>query len=81
MEPIVSSCGIAVQPDERLGDPARFDYIVVVGGLVDEIERLNPDYVRFLLTDGQPIAKDANFAALPSGLQQKALSQLDKVQS
>jgi phosphate transport system substrate-binding protein len=37
--------------------------------------------VRFLLTDGQPIAKDVNFAALPSGLQQKALAQLDKIQS
>jgi phosphate transport system substrate-binding protein len=39
------------------------------------------DFVRYLLTDGQPIAKDVNFAALPSGLQQKALAQLDKVQS
>jgi len=39
------------------------------------------DYVRYLLTDGQPIAKDVNFAALPPGLQQKALAQLDKVQS
>ena len=48
MNPIQSSAGIVVQPDERLGDPARFDYIVVVGGLVDEIERLNPDYVTFL---------------------------------
>jgi transcriptional regulator GlxA family with amidase domain len=48
MDPIASSCGIAVQPDERLGDPKRFDYVVVVGGLVDEIEGLNPDYVRFL---------------------------------
>ena len=39
------------------------------------------DYVRYLLTDGQPIAKDVNFAALPSGLQQKALAQLDKLAS
>ena len=38
----------SVQPDERLGDPARFDYLVVVGGLVDEIENLHPDTVRFL---------------------------------
>ena len=37
-----------MQPDERLGDPARFDYLVVVGGLVDEIENLHPDTVRFL---------------------------------
>src|SRR5512132_3800361 len=39
------------------------------------------DFVRYVLTDGQPIAKNVNYAALPSGLQQKALAQLDKVQS
>jgi transcriptional regulator GlxA family with amidase domain len=48
LDPIASSCGIVVQPEERLGDPGRFDYLVVVGGLVDEIENLHPDTVRFL---------------------------------
>jgi transcriptional regulator GlxA family with amidase domain len=48
MDPIASSCGVAVQPDERLGDPARFNYLVVVGGLVDEVENLHPDYARYL---------------------------------
>lgn len=48
MDPIPSSCGVAVQPEERLGDPGRFDYLVVVGGLVDEVERLHPETVRFL---------------------------------
>lgn len=48
MDPIASSSGIVVQPEERLGDPTRFDYLVVVGGLVDEIEHLHPDTVRFL---------------------------------
>ena len=43
MDPIASSSGSSVQPEERLGDPARFDYLVVVGGLVDEIENLHPD--------------------------------------
>jgi phosphate transport system substrate-binding protein len=38
-------------------------------------------FVRYVLTDGQAIAKDVNFASLPSSLQQKALAQLDKVQS
>ena len=47
-QPVQSSCGIAVTPDEKLGDPARFDYIVVVGGLIDEIERLDPEYTAFL---------------------------------
>ncbi|MCK1293060.1 GlxA family transcriptional regulator [Bradyrhizobium sp. 30] len=48
MEAITSSCGVAVQSEERLGDPARFDYLVVVGGLVDEVENLHPDAVSFL---------------------------------
>jgi phosphate transport system substrate-binding protein len=36
-------------------------------------------FVRYLLTDGQSVAKDVNFAALPSSLQQKAIAQLDKI--
>lgn len=48
MDPVESSCGIKIQPEEKLGDPTRFDYIVVVGGLIDEIERLHPDHVAFL---------------------------------
>jgi transcriptional regulator GlxA family with amidase domain len=48
MEPIASSSGIVVQPEEPLGDPTRFDYLVVVGGLVDEVEHLHPDTSRFL---------------------------------
>jgi transcriptional regulator GlxA family with amidase domain len=47
-DPVESSCGIMIQPEERLGDPTRFDYIVVVGGLNDENERLHPDHVAFL---------------------------------
>ena len=47
-DPVISSSGIAVQPEERLGDPARFDYIVVVGGLMQELEYLDPDHAEFL---------------------------------
>ncbi|SDE79192.1 GlxA family transcriptional regulator [Limimaricola pyoseonensis] len=35
LEPIRSSCGVTVGPEEKLGDPARFDYVVVIGGLMD----------------------------------------------
>lgn len=45
---VPSSCGIAVQPNERLGDPAKFDYIVVIGGLIDEIPNLSPAYIQYL---------------------------------
>lgn len=48
MDAIPSSCGVLVQPEERPGDPRRFDYLVVVGGLVDETERLDPALVAFL---------------------------------
>ena len=48
MSPMASSCGVTVQPGERLGDPGKFDYIVVVGGLIDEIPNLSPEYTRYL---------------------------------
>ena len=48
MDPVPSSCGVPVQPGERLGDPRRFDYIVVVGGLLEEIPNISPAYTRFL---------------------------------
>lgn len=48
MNPIQSSCGIAVFPDERLGDPTRFDYIVVIGGLISGTEMLGRDEMAFL---------------------------------
>jgi len=48
MDPVPSSCGVTVQPGDRLGDPTRFDYIVVVGGLLEEIPNVSPAYTRFL---------------------------------
>jgi transcriptional regulator GlxA family with amidase domain len=32
--PVPSSCGAAVRPWSRMEDPSRFDYVVVVGGLL-----------------------------------------------
>ena len=48
MKPVTSSSGITVQPEERLGDPLRFDYIVVIGGLMSELQQLEPAYTAFL---------------------------------
>jgi phosphate transport system substrate-binding protein len=39
------------------------------------------EFVRYVLTDGQGLAKDVNFAPLPPSVQQQALAQLDKVES
>lgn len=45
---IESSCGIRIEPEDRLGDPRLFDYIVVVGGLIDDSERLPTEIVAYL---------------------------------
>lgn len=34
MDLVPASCGTAVRPNEELGDPGRFDYVVIVGGLL-----------------------------------------------
>jgi len=48
MEAVTASCGTRVQPTQRLGEPTKFDYIVVVGGLLEEIPNLNPAIIRYL---------------------------------
>lgn len=37
-------------------------------------------FLKFLLNDGQELAKDVDFAALPASLKEKALAQVDKIQ-
>ncbi|WFU12720.1 GlxA family transcriptional regulator (plasmid) [Rhizobium sp. CB3090] len=48
MSAVQSSCGVSVQPNERLGDPTKFDYIVVIGGLIDEIPNISANYIQYL---------------------------------
>jgi transcriptional regulator GlxA family with amidase domain len=36
LDPIRASCGVEVRPWESFGDPGRFDYIIVVGGLLHQ---------------------------------------------
>lgn len=43
-----SSCGIDIQPTSDLADPAGFDYIVVVGGLLHGMPPLAPAIGRYL---------------------------------
>ncbi|WP_294646182.1 GlxA family transcriptional regulator [uncultured Aureimonas sp.] len=58
MSAIPSSSGVSVQPNERLGDPTKFDYIVVVGGVMDDLSGLGANYVSYLAraaTAGVPL--------------------------
>ncbi|MES0049995.1 GlxA family transcriptional regulator [Mesorhizobium sp. M0053] len=48
MNPVRSSCGLTIQPDQRLGDPGRFHYIAVVGGLLEQSSDVGPPYRQFL---------------------------------
>lgn len=48
MRPVKASCGVEVSPTAGLEDPAQFDYIVVVGGLLSAL-KMPPamnDYLR-----------------------------------
>lgn len=47
-EPIVSSCGAPVQATDDMADPTRFDYIVVVGGLLHDGQKVLPGTYGFL---------------------------------
>ncbi|MGG7568060.1 GlxA family transcriptional regulator [Rhodovulum sp. DZ06] len=48
MGPVASSCGVKVQPDRRLGRAGRYDYLVVVGGLIGDGAALPEESLRFL---------------------------------
>lgn len=43
-----ASCGVDIYPDEDLGDPSRFDYVVVVGGLLHKGEPADSATLAFL---------------------------------
>lgn len=47
-KPVRASCGVEVPSWERFGDPARFDYIVVVGGLLQDQPPADAATVAFL---------------------------------
>lgn len=48
LKPIVSSCGVSLFPSTTLSDPKEFDYIVVIGGLLDETNELEPESISYL---------------------------------
>jgi transcriptional regulator GlxA family with amidase domain len=45
---VTASCGLQVLPWETFDRPERFDYIVVVGGLIDRNSTYNPKTLEFL---------------------------------
>ena len=46
--PVRSSCGVEITPWETLGDPKRFNYVVVVGGLLRGQKRIDSRTLSFL---------------------------------
>lgn len=48
MNPVRSSCGVKVQPDTRLRNAGNYDYIVLVGGLIQEQSGLSSESMAFL---------------------------------
>ncbi|MGC1816874.1 MAG: GlxA family transcriptional regulator [Casimicrobiaceae bacterium] len=48
MRPIRASCGIEVSPSKEPDDPAEFDYVVIVGGLLPGGRKLAPILVEYI---------------------------------
>jgi len=48
LEAVRSSCGVRVQPEKRLRHAGRYDYIVVVGGLIGDSAALGAEAQAFL---------------------------------
>ena len=46
--PTRSSCGLEIHPNSDLADPAKFDYVVVVGGLLRGMPPLRPEIGAYL---------------------------------
>ncbi len=73
MAPIRSSSGIKVQPDTRLRHAGEYDYLVVVGGLIDDKVALSDELVAYLSASA---ARGVALVGLCTGvfiLQQSAL--------
>ena len=47
-QPIRSSCGIEIIPWGPLVDPDRYDYVVIVGGLLQSMDRQFPETLEFI---------------------------------
>jgi len=55
-------------------------YIIVYAKQTDAgIAAALKGWINFVLTEGQTLAADADFASLPTSLQQKALAQLSQI--
>lgn len=53
-----SSCGLSVSPTSKLQPPESFDYVVVVGGLLEAHDRADPaiiEYVQLAAARGVPL--------------------------
>lgn len=48
LEPVRSSCGVAIRPWEVLGKPEKFDYLVICGGLLRRDRRLDADLEEYI---------------------------------
>lgn len=48
LEPIHSSCGVAIRPWEALGRPDKFDYLVICGGLLRRDRRLDVELEEYI---------------------------------
>ena len=48
LEPITSSSGLSIAPWKLYRDAGEYDYLVVVGGLLDQLHQIHPETLEFI---------------------------------
>ncbi|MEP0942801.1 MAG: GlxA family transcriptional regulator [Rhizobiaceae bacterium] len=64
LEPIASSSGLGITPWKTYRDAGEYDYIVIVGGLIDQLDEIAPETLEFLR---QQYAQDVKLVGLCTG--------------
>ncbi len=48
LEPITSSSGLSMRPWKTYEEAGEYDYVVIVGGLIDQLDRIHSDTLSFI---------------------------------
>ena len=73
MNPVRSSCGVKVQPDTRLRNAGDYDYIVVVGGLIQEEGGFSSECIAYLKAAGSTMTNLSHGLRRPNRFQIRSL--------
>ena len=64
LDPVTSSSGLSVVPWKTFDEAGQYDYLVIVGGLIDRLDELSPQSLQFIRDQ---YSKDTKLVGLCTG--------------